>query len=150
MDTPKDAEALFRDSLKQWGDPGTYMLAEHDPLPDAELSWWRLHPSEVEVFGIDSALYPRLVEAFSWYSGAIAATAHNDYFEFTAAEQRRWSRFVREIDGEPLFDREKCLGFMHEAAALPLRQCAAMLAKMQACELRGPIVQFRDEVTNSS
>lgn len=149
MDTPKDAEALFRDSLNQWDDPGTYMLAEHDPLPDAELSWWRLHPSEVALFGIEPALYPRLVEAFCWYSGAIAAAAHNDYFDFATAEQQRWSRFVREVDGESVFDREKCLGFMHEAAALPLRQCAAMLAKMQACELRGPTVQFRDEMAIS-
>lgn len=149
MGTFNDAEALFHDSLKHWGLPETYMLTEHDPLPDAELSWWCLHPCEVEVFGIEPALYPRLVEAFSWYSGAIAATAHNDYFDFATAEQRRWSRFVREVDGESVFDREKCVGFMHEAAALPLRQCAAMLAKMQACDLRGPVVQFRDEMAIS-
>ena len=34
---------------------------------------------------------------------------------------------------------------MHEAAALPLRQCEAMIQKMAACELRGPILVFRDE-----
>lgn len=142
----KDAEALFRHNVADWGDPASYMLDAGDPLPDAELSWWHLHPFEVAVFGIDPALYPRLLEAHCWYSGAIAEVAHDAYHDFAAAEQARWPQFVTLVDGKPAFDRDKCLGFMHEAAGLPLRQCAAMLAKTETMGLRGPTVWFRDEV----
>lgn len=141
----KNAEAVFRHNLAQWRDPSSYMLAADHPLPDAELSWWHLHPHEVAVFGIDPDLYPRLLEAHRWYSGAIAETAHDEYFGFAEEEQRRWARWVTRVNGEPVFDRNNCLGFMHEAAGLPLRQCAAMLAKTEAIGLRGPTVWFRDE-----
>lgn len=146
MNEVKDADALFRHSLAQWRDPATYMLGKDDPLPDAQTSWWHLHPFEVAVFGIDPDLYPRLLEAHCWYSGAIAETAHNDYHDFARAEQKRWKRFVTLVNRRPVFDRDKCLGFMSEAAGLPLRQCAAMVAKMEAMALRGPTVWFRDEV----
>jgi hypothetical protein len=146
MDDFKDAESLFRHNVEAWSDPAEYMLAEDEPLPDAELTWWHLHPFEVAVFGIDPDLYPRLLEAHRWYSGAIAETAHDEYFCFAEAEQQRWARFVATANGERVFDRDKCLAFMHEAAGLPLRQCAAMLAKADAMGLRGATVWFRDEV----
>lgn len=146
MDEFKDAKALFHHSLGQWCDPRTYMLSAEQPLPDAEVSWWQIHPFEVAVFGIDLDLYPRLLEAHCWYSGAIAAMDHNDYFTFAEVEQQRWARFVHLVNGQPAFDRDKCLGFMQEAAGLPLRQCAALIAKMEATGLRGPTVWFRDEI----
>lgn len=78
--------------------------------------------------------------------GAIAESDHNDYFDFAASEQQRWSPFVvRAPDGAAVFDREKCLAFMHAAAALPLWQCAALIGKMEACALRGSTIWFRDE-----
>jgi hypothetical protein len=139
------AAAHFEQALKQWGDPQTFMLAARDPLPDSELSWWRLHPGEVEMFGIDVSLYPRLLEAFSWYSGAVLGNAHNDYHEYWAEEQQRWSRFVVMRGDEAVFDRASCQSFMHKAAGLPLRQCEAMIQKMAACELRSCTLVFRDE-----
>lgn len=139
------AAAHFEQALSRWGAPGTYTLRARDPLPDPELSWWWLHPLEVEVFGIDADLYPRLLEAFSWYAGAITGCAHNDYYDFREEERQRWARFVVTRGGEPVFDRVSCQSFMHEAAALPLRQCEAMIQKMAACELRGRTLVFRDE-----
>lgn len=149
-ETPGRAASHFTQALTQWGDPQTYMLGAHDPLPDTELSWWQLHPGEVEMFGIDVGLYPRLLEAFSWYSGAVLGDAHNDYHDYCAEEQQRWSRFVVIRGGESVFDRTSCQNFMHEAAGLPLRQCEAMIQKMAACELRGRTLVFRDEATDGN
>ena len=146
----KNARALFEASLRSWGGPETFVLDEADPLPDAEMTWWKLHPYEVEMFGIDPDLHPRLVEAYSWYSGAIAQVAHNDYYEFATCERGVWHRFVHVHEGEPTFDRTSCIRFMHEAADLPLRQCAAMMTKMDACELRGATVWFRDEIAEGA
>lgn len=146
MEVFKDAASLFRHNVEGWSDPAEYMLAEDEPLPDAEETWWYLHPFEIEVFDINPNLYPRLLEAHRWYSGAIAEVAHDEYHDFAEAEQRRWPQFVTLVNGEPDFDRDKCLGFMHEVTGLPLRQCAAVLAKTEAMGLRGPTVWFRDEV----
>jgi len=143
--TDASAAAHFEHALSTWGGRKAYMLREGDPLPDTELSWWWLHPYEVRIFGIDPDLYLRLLEAFSWYVGAITGSAHNDYFEFLEEEQRHWARFVVIRCGESVFDRASCQSFMHEAAALPLRQCEAMIQKMAACELRGRTLVFRDE-----
>ena len=140
------AAAHFELTLSTWGGPETYTLREGDPLPDTELSWWWLHPHEVRIFGIDPDLHPRLLEAFSWYAGAITGSAHNDYYDFREEEQRRWAQFVVTRCGESVFDRASCQSFMHEAAALPLRQCEAMIQKMAACELRGRTLVLRDEM----
>lgn len=121
------------------------MLRDEDPLPDEALTWWQLHPREVEMFGIDPALYPRLVEAYSWYVGAVLGSAHNDYHGFLDVECVRWERYLVTKDGEAVFDRDACQRFMHEAAALPQRQCEALLQKFAAAELRGSLVQFADE-----
>lgn len=141
----ESASALFQHALGEWGSADSFMLRDDDPLPDGEVTWWQLHPREVEMFLIDPELLPRLVEAYSWYVGAIVGSAHNDYFDFLDAERARWQQHVVARDGETVFDRGACMRFMREAAGLPLRQCAALLQKFAAAELRGPLVQFLDE-----
>lgn len=147
MNKPRfeSADELFMHSLGTWGTPESYLLRENDPLPDSENRWWMLHLWEIDVFAIDITMFPRLIEAYSWYSGAIAESAHNDYHDFREAEQERWQQHVVTKDGEIVFDHVSCMRFMHEAAGLPLRQCEALLQKMAATELRGPLLRFRDE-----
>jgi hypothetical protein len=139
------ADALFEAALKEWGGVESFMLPDGAPLPDAEVIWWKLHPREVEMFGIKPSLHPRLVEAYSWYVGAVLGRDHNDYHAFHESERTRWARHVVIRDGEPVFDHGACERFMHEAAALPLRQCAALLQKFAAAELRGALAVYGDE-----
>lgn len=141
----ESAEALFEHALGEWDAEESFMLRDEDLLPDEALTWWQLHPREVEMFGIAPALFPRLVEAYSWYVGAIVGSDHNDYHEFLNVERVRWERYLVSRDGEAVVDRAACARFMHEAAALPLRQCEALLQKLSATELRGSLVQFEDE-----
>lgn len=141
----ESAAALFAHALTEWGSEETFILRGEDALPDEAYTWWQLHPREVEIFGIEPALYPRLVEAYSWYVGAIAGSDHNEYHEFRDAERARWSQYVVTKDGETVFDRAACVRFMHQAGTLPLRQCEALLQKFAAAELRGSLVQFSDE-----
>lgn len=142
----ESAAALFEHALGTWGSEESFLLHDQAPLPDEAYTWWQLHPHEVEMFGIDPALYPRLVEAYSWYVGAIVGSDHNDYHDFLDTERVRWRQYVATRDGEIVFDRAACIRFMHEAGALPLRQCEALLQKFAAAELRGSLVQFSDEV----
>lgn len=141
----ESAEVLFQHSLRTWGERESFMMRDEATLPDCEVTWWQLHPREVEMFGIDPQHFPRLLEAYSWYAGAIAGSAHNDYHDFLDVERARWRQHVVTKDGEAVFDRDACMRFMHEAAALPLRQCEAFLQKLAAAELRGPLLRFRDE-----
>ncbi len=141
----ESAEALFEHALGEWDAEESFMLRDEDPLPDETLTWWQLHPREVELFGIDPALFPRLVEAYSWYVGAIIGSDHNDYHAFLDVERVRWERYLVSRDGEAAFDRAACTRFMQEAAGLPLRHCEALLQKLAAAELRGSLVQFEDE-----
>lgn len=75
----------------------------------------------------------------------VLGSAHNDYHGFLDVECVRWERYLVTKDGEAVFDRDACQRFMHEAAALPQRQCEALLQKFAAAELRGSLVQFADE-----
>lgn len=139
------AEALFEAALMGWGVGEPFMLPDEAPLPDAEVTWWKLHPREVEMFGITPSLYPCLLEAYSWYVGAVLGCDHNDYRAFHETERARWERHLVIRNGEAVFDHGSCERFMHEAARLPLRQCAALLQKFAAAELRGSLAVFADE-----
>lgn len=113
----------------------------------AELSedwgdWYQLGAPEAEVFDIDPAAFPMMVEAYHCFE-AITGNAQGTDYDVQHEAMLEAVRAARP-DLVEAFDLDEFLGFAHALGLLTMRQAAQMFWKMQARELRGRLLNFRD------